>query len=603
MVRLNISKKVGISFFAVWILGSAALVSASYAFARAKMLSDIRSNLVNYLDIASLEFPADAHAVLRERADESLPEYGVVVDYLRRLKEKLPSVEYVYTMRRTAGGLVFVGDAETDEEYISRLGDVYEDVDPFLEKAANGLDSAQAADEFYSDEWGVFLSGYAPITTADGRFDGLLAMDISLDQANASINSLLRLFLLVFVLASLLVLPLVLLLSRNLTKPFKPFTDALRAVSEGDVSVRLPDDLTGRSDEFGDLASYFNASFDKVRTLVLLVRRQSESLSGTGVSLSSNMAETAAAINEITANIQSIQTRIVRQSESVSATSATIDQISRGIGILNGLIEEQSVKVSASSSAVEEMMANIGSVTNTLVKNADNIQRLAESSDAGKRVLESITTAIREVAKESEGLMEISGVIGNIASQTNLLSMNAAIEAAHAGDAGKGFAVVADEIRKLAESSSSQTKTIASVLKKISDSMAGIIRYSDEILSDFTDIETGVNTVAEQEEGIRRAMVEQSEGSALVLEAVTVLKDITQTVQRHSLEMLSGSKLESDEALRLNAITREITGGMAEMVVGAGEITRAVEMVNVLSVENKTSIDSLIEEVNKFALE
>ncbi len=245
-------------------------------------------------------------------------------------------------------------------------------------------------------------------------------------------------------------------------------------------------------------------------------------------------------------------------------------------------------------------MANIGSVTQTLVKNTENIQRLAISSESGKSVLDNITVAIRDVAKESEGLMEISQIIQDIASQTNLLSMNAAIEAAHAGESGKGFAVVADEIRKLAESSSSQTKTIETVLKKIRDSMTGIIKYSEEVVSNFTAIESGVRTVAEQEEGIRRTMEEQSEGSKQVLEAITVLNDITQKVQEGSLEMLTGSNQVLEEARNMSAITQEITGGMNEMASGAAQVTVAVSKVNELSVENKSSIDALVDEVNKF---
>jgi len=114
---------------------------------------------------------------------------------------------------------------------------------------------------------------------------------------------------------------------------------------------------------------------------------------------------------------------------------------------------------------------------------------LQSSSEEGGHGLKEVSVDIQEIAKESDGLMEINAVMENIASQTNLLSMNAAIEAAHAGEAGKGFAVVADEIRKLAESSSDQSKTIGTVLKKIAESIKNITGSTDNVLKKFEAID------------------------------------------------------------------------------------------------------------------
>jgi methyl-accepting chemotaxis protein len=147
--------------------------------------------------------------------------------------------------------------------------------------------------------------------------------------------------------------------------------------------------------------------------------------------------------------------------------------------------------------------------------------------------------------------LEINAVMQNIASQTNLLSMNAAIEAAHAGEAGKGFAVVADEIRKLAESSGEQSKTISTVLKKIKDSIDKITKSTGSVLNKFEAIDSGVKTVSEQEENIRSAMEEQGAGSK---------------------QMLEGSKQVIQESRNLEMATQEITNGMNEMAAGADQI-------------------------------
>jgi methyl-accepting chemotaxis protein len=266
-------------------------------------------------------------------------------------------------------------------------------------------------------------------------------------------------------------------------------------------------------------------------------------------------------------------------------------------------VENRTSSVAKSSSAIEEMFANIQSVSDTLGKNVESVRQLMEASDVGRTGLSGVSTDIQEISRESEGLSEINAVMENIASQTNLLSMNAAIEAAHAGEAGKGFAVVADEIRKLAESSGEQSKTISTVLKKIKESIDKITKSTDSVLSKFGAIDLGVKTVSQQSENIQRAMEEQSTGSQQILEVIGQLNDITQEVKNGSSEMLEGSKEIITEGKNLELATQEITNGMNEMAIGADEINVAVNRVNTISVENKDSIDILVREVSRFKVE
>jgi methyl-accepting chemotaxis protein len=249
------------------------------------------------------------------------------------------------------------------------------------------------------------------------------------------------------------------------------------------------------------------------------------------------------------------------------------------------------------------MIANIQSVTQTLEKNAQSTRQLAEASEVGRNGLVDVAADIQGIARESEGLLEINTVMENIASQTNLLSMNAAIEAAHAGDAGKGFAVVADEIRKLAESSGEQSKTISTVLKKIHESIEKIMGSTQEVLNKFEAIDSSVKTVSEQATNIRSAMEEQSAGSQQILEVISQLNEITQQVKGGAIEMLEGSREVITESKNLEIVTQEITNGMNEMAVGADQINVAVNQVNTISGKNKENIDALVKEVSRFKVE
>jgi len=249
------------------------------------------------------------------------------------------------------------------------------------------------------------------------------------------------------------------------------------------------------------------------------------------------------------------------------------------------------------------MVANIASVTETLVKNGENVKTLQDASEVGRTGLQEVASNIQEIARESEGLLAINSVMENIASQTNLLSMNAAIEAAHAGEAGKGFAVVAAEIRKLAESSSEQSKTIGTVLKKIADSIKKITKSTENVLNRFEAIDSNVKTVSQQEETIRNAMEEQGQGSRQILEGIGKVTEITRNVKSGSNEMLEGAQQVIIESQNLEKATQEITSGMNEMAMGADQINTAVHQVNEISGKNREGIDILVREVAKFKVE
>jgi methyl-accepting chemotaxis protein len=388
----------------------------------------------------------------------------------------------------------------------------------------------------------------------------------------------------------------------NVTKPIIKVADTLKDISEGEGDLTKTVAIHSK-DEIGDMARYFNATLEKIRDLIVTIKKQTIALFDIGSELAGNMTETAAAVNEITANIQSIKGRVINQSSSVTETNATMERISLNIDKLKSHVDSQSNSVAQSSSAIEEMLANIHSVTQTLIKNTMNVKDLMEASEVGRSGLQEVAGDIQEIARESEGLLEINAVMENIASQTNLLSMNAAIEAAHAGEAGKGFAVVADEIRKLAENSGEQSKTISMVLKKIKDAIDKITRSTDSVLNKFEAIDKGVRTVSDQEDNIRHAMEEQSTGSKQILEAIGQLNEVTQMVKAGSEEMFAGSRQIIEESKNLEMVTEEINHGMNEMASGADEINVAINRVNGITGENKQNINILVEEVSKFKVD
>jgi methyl-accepting chemotaxis protein len=448
---------------------------------------------------------------------------------------------------------------------------------------------------------GLAIQSY-PFASKGTKDVWIVVSFVPLDTVLAPVYSLIR-FSIIFLIGAAIAAGISIFLSSNsLAKRVIRIGDMMQDIAkgEGDLTKRL---TIVAQDEIGRMVAYFNETLNKIHHAVLIIKAQSESLEETGGTLSTSMAGTAVAVTAIAAAIRSVEQRTGIQAGCVSQTNENIRKIAARIDLLNEHLATQGDSVSQCSAAIEEMLANIASVTQTLVKNDENVQKLAHASEAGRTGLREVSVDIQEIAKESEGLLEITGVMKNIASQTNLLSMNAAIEAAHAGESGKGFAVVAEEIRKLAESSGEQSKTIAGVLKKIKESIDKISASTDGVIARFGAIDQNVKTVSEQEAAVRSSMEEQGSGSKQILEYISKLNDITKIIKEDSGEMRDGSREIIDESKKLETLTQEIGEGVEEMAERAKEIDTAVRQVEDLSGENKRHIEVLAEEIGKFKVE
>jgi methyl-accepting chemotaxis protein len=596
-----------ITLFSVFII----IISVVTALLNSKQLSTAVEETFAEQGIYIVERAAslvdgDAFEALDKSQDINDPFYESARLKLLDLKNATGCL-YLYTIAPYNGDTwryIIDGSAEPDDtENFSALGS---------EENVSGFDPAfkrvlqthmtETAQLEHQETWGWVVSVYAPIKNSAGRVVGIVGCDFSGEKLYKIIKSSEKQNLIVGIVSLVLGMVLLVFFLYRIFTPLYLFDKILEEISlgEGDLTKRI---VIDNQNEIGKLAKNFNRTLEKIKGLVIKIKEEAAILEDTGRELATNMNVTATAINQITANIQDIEGRIINQSAGVTETHATMEQVVKNINNLNTHIENQNNHITQASASIEQMVANINSVTGAIVNNAENVVTLTDASEAGRTGLSAISTDIQEIVKESEGLIEINAVMENISSQTNLLSMNAAIEAAHAGEAGKGFAVVAGEIRKLAESASNQSKTIGDVLKRIKNSIDKIRNTTANVIEKFEAIDKSVKTVSQQEENIRNAMEEQGSGSKLLLEGVSGINQITRQVTVDSNEMHTSAKEVIRESKNLEMETQEITRGMNEMASGANQINLAVKHVSEISIKNREGIDSLISEVAKFKVE
>ncbi len=415
----------------------------------------------------------------------------------------------------------------------------------------------------------------------------------------AEINQLVvRIIVLVLILLILLTSILVFAV-RLITKPILRLKNIMKQMAEGeaDLTARIP--VIG-SDEISQLSAYFNAFIGKLKLIVENLKRVEAKSKTLSLDLAGHTQSVSAAAAQISASTLSMSNRTGFLEEELSHSDKTVNTINDLIERVVAMIQEQAASVNESSAAVAQMIANVSNIERStegklrLIQDLESqAKRLAEDSEAN-------VLAMEKTAQSTGLIAEMTSVIDSVASQTNLLAMNAAIEAAHAGEYGRGFSVVADEIRKLAEQTAANAKSIGDSIGEVVTSIEAAETMAQDSSATLGEVLAGIEEVAGGMKETLSGLKEISTGNQQITESLSALNKLTEEVKSSGTGMSAGTDQIDASMRKLTEVIMENKRGIDEMVKGIQEISSSMNALADLSSKNSNNIETLYEEMTKF---
>jgi methyl-accepting chemotaxis protein len=634
--HLSLTMKLTVAFVSAAVLVSLAISMVLFEIGKAQLMTDIEDRLRSMVGIAALQIDGNGIQSIAVPADQGNPTYNRILDGMHHIRTSGINIANIYTMRKNSKDQIeFVVDGSPKDQ--ANVGDIYEDPSATLADHFSSMTGPVIESDFYTDVYGTWLSGYAPFYTSDGKVAGVLGIDISASEVMHQVNRLLVTALLTGLVVSILVGIVAFGMIRSIIQPIQFITRVALQLSSGNSELSEAHSqellrLNSRTDELGEISrafhtmvTYFNdltqsalsiaagnlnalvqpksnqdqlgLAFARMAsdlgTILSEIAAHTQQLSQASEKLSSAASKADQAAADIAAAMQSVTEGISVQTDTIVKMAASTDQMAQSIqGVASG-VQEQSGAISSAASSTAKISSTIHDVTRMAEAADANAGQAAGTAQAGvATITKSITgmdsikarvtqssQKVLEMGQRSDQISEIAETIDDIASQTNLLALNAAIEAARAGEHGKGFAVVADEVRKLAEKSALATRQISDLTKTIQQTVAEAVDAMDRSIA---EVESEVANISQSDAAL--ANIQKT-----VVSVNQQVKGIVSSAQwiGKSIDSLSGSMDTISKVVEENSASTE------KMTSESNNISRSVRNIAEVSEQNYASIEAV----------
>lgn len=368
----------------------------------------------------------------------------------------------------------------------------------------------------------------------------------------------------------------------------------------GDLSKRINISI---DDDIGILTSTQNALMEKLTETIVSLKNETENVSSAANVLGSSSAKSLDALDLMKISVEEIREADKKTAEIINSTYADIESLKDSAEQVEHQILNQNQAVERASASIEEMTGNIASISET-TKKADGISEdLRKTTEKGVKAIFSAEEAISLIEESSIEVSKAVEKIKEISSKTNLLAMNASIEAAHAGEAGKGFAVVAAEVRELSNTSAANVKTVFENISEMGEKIKNGVTAMKEAKTAFTSIDSGVVQTADIVRQIAQSVEEQRIGTnetlsatQQVVESIASLKELAVSQRQHTDNVFENTKNIVDSS---NAITKSLS----QTSDATMNLSAVLNDVNTCVEENNSSVQKMKSRINGFRTE
>ena len=495
---------------------------------------------------------------LADFGTESHPYYKILYDKLSSIRQA-QGCSYLYAMvnlDKTKYKYVVDSSSPFDENFNS-CGTI-EDLGRNSRFAAACLENQKVtvSSIYKSAEKGWVITVFSPILS-NGKSAGFVACDYRVQELVENIHKSRNKMILCAFAATLTGFLTLLFYISLFFKRLKKVSDAMEDISSGarDLTQRLK--IHGNT-ELDILCKAYNDIIVNLQEMVKNISKSIDSLSDNSSVLLKQNNETISLIENAKFSIEDIYSKADNQNMLSARVSDGIDGVEKAVTILDEKIVQQSEAVEKSSEAVEDIHSSINSANQAIERISNEYAVIVAETEDGRQKQNQVLNQVDVIVQQAQNLAQANAVISSIASQTNLLAMNAAIEAAHAGESGKGFSVVADEIRKLAENSATQSTAVTKLIDDIEKAIEGIVTVSKSSSDSFSSLGgkiQGMNALLAE---IKDDMKNQNSGAKHILDMMQLLSNATAGIKESSDTMKNNTLSVVEQIVHLKESSKAI---------------------------------------------